>query len=57
MMQNMVTQAIGDMAMKHNELFLETCEYLNISVCPIISESKDQVSIQFSITLPAKSIL
>ena len=42
----MVTQVIGDMAKKFDgssTLILETCEYLNISVCPIISESKDQV--------------
>lgn len=42
----MVTQAIGGMVKKSNKsstLSLETCEYLNISVCPIISESKDQV--------------
>ena len=45
-MQSVITQAVGDMAKKHDgssPLLLETCEYLNISVCPAISESKDQV--------------
>ena len=42
----MITQAVGEMAKKHDgssSLLLETCEYLNISMCPAISESKDQV--------------
>ena len=45
-MQSVITQAVGEMARKHDGssiLLLETCEYLNISVCPAISESKDQV--------------
>ena len=42
----MITQAISNVAKKDNgssNLVLETCEYLNISVCPTISESEDQV--------------
>ena len=39
-MQNLIEQSLGDMSRKSSSvppLALETCEYLNISICPATS--------------------
>jgi len=45
-LQGVISKTISDMIKRYNgstTLSLETCEYLNISVCPASTDSNEQV--------------
>jgi len=45
-LQGVISETISDMIKRYNgsaTLSLETCEYLNISVCPASTDSNEQV--------------